>query len=161
MKNKLMLAAVIGLLSTGALFALGNRRNGNGNCCNQNTRRTRTSRNCGTCPKKRNCNTCPKRTACKKACSTFKTEPVAPRCCKTIMVDKVIQVAKVIDVPARKIVIPQPDLIEYIPQQPVEIRIPQPPIPQPDCIEYRSVPDKVVRHPQEACIRFECPDDCN
>jgi hypothetical protein len=77
------------------------------------------------------------------------------------MVDKVIQVPKTIEVPARKIVIPQPDHIEYIPQPAVEVRIPQPPIPQCDIIEYRCVPDKVVTHKQPDCIRWECPADCD
>ncbi len=151
MKNKLMLAAVIGLLSTGAVIAFGRR---NGNCCPE-----RRSRKC--CPPRRNTNCCPPRRsrACAPSCVT--TEPTPPRCCKTIMVDKVIQVPKTIEVEARKIVIPQPDLIEHIPQPPVEVRIPQPPIPQPDIIEYRCVPDKVVRHPQEPCIRYECPADCD
>ena len=149
MKNKLMLAAVIGLLSTGAVLAFGGKRNGN--CCP-----TKRTKNCSPCKTTSACNP-------RKACgrSSFKSEPVAPRCCKTIMVDKTIQVPKVIEVPARKIVIPQPDLIENIPQQPVEVRIPQPPVPQPDIIEYRCVPDKVVRHPQEPCVRYECPADCN
>ncbi len=152
MKNKLMLAAVIGLLSTGALLAFGGRRNGN--CCGRPARRSR-----------RACGTCPTRTACPPRCgpSRVVSEPAPPRCCKTIMVDKTIQVEKVIDVPARKIVTPQPDLIEYIPQKAIEVRIPQPAtvIQNPDIIEYKCVPDKVVRHAQDPCIRYECPAECN
>ena len=156
MKNKLMLAAVIGLLSTGAIFAFGRR---NGDCCPQ--RRSRACR-----PKRRNNDCCPKRNNCPPRCkrrSRVVSEPTPPRCCKTIMVDKTIQVPKVIEVPARKIVTPQPDLIEYIPQEPVEVRIPQPAtiIENPDIIEYRCQPDKVVHHKQPDCIRFECPVDCD
>lgn len=147
MKNKLMLAAVIGLLSTGAVFAGWRRRSGN--CC-PSRRRT-----AACCP-------APAR-ACPPACapSRMEVEPTPPRCCKTIMVDKVIQVPKTVEVPARRIEIPQPDIIEHIPQPAVEVRIPQPPIPQPDIIEYRCVPDKVVRHAQAPCVRYECPADCD
>ena len=150
MKNKLMLAVVIGLLSTGALFAFGRRNNGN--CCPP--RRSR--RACGTCSTRNNC-------APRCGPRRVVSEPAPPRCCKTIMVDKTIQVAKVIDVPARKIVTPQPDLIEYIPQKAIEIRIPQPDtvIKNPDIIEYKCVPDQVRHIKVDPCIRFECPDGCN
>lgn len=46
-------------------------------------------------------------------------------------------------VPAKRIEVPQPDLIEHIPQ---------PSIPQ---------PDKIVRHPQPPVVRYECPADCD
>lgn len=101
---------------------------------------------------------CP--TTCATACPVV-SEPCPPTCYKTIMVPQTIQVEKQIEVPARKIVIPQPDMIERIPQPPIEVRTPQPPIPQPDCISYRCVPDKIVHHKQPPCIRYECPADCN
>lgn len=93
--------------------------------------------------------------------TTAPTVEVAPKCFKTIMVPQTIQVAKCVEVPARKIVMPRPDIVERIAQKPIEVRIPQPAIPQPDRIEYRCVPDKIVYHKQEPCIRYECPTDCD
>ena len=103
---------------------------------------------------------CPprRRVSCPTIC--VRTEPEPPICCKTIQVPETIMVDRVIQVPARKIVIPQADIVEYHPQPAVEIRIPQPAIPQPDLIQYRSVPDKVVRRKVAPCIRYECPADC-
>ncbi len=116
------------------------------------------ARRCGTrrCDRRTTCATsCARPVSCAQPC-----EPVAPRCCKTIMVPQTIQVEKVIEVPARKIVIPQPCLVEHIPQPPIEVRIPQPPIPQPDIIEYKCVPDQIRQIPQPDLIRWECPADC-
>ncbi len=78
--------------------------------------------------------------SCKKAC-----EPCPPICTKTVRVE------------AKKIVCPQPDLIEHIPQPAKKICIPQPPIPQPDRIEYVCQPDLVVHHKQPDLVRYECP----
>lgn len=88
--------------------------------------------------------------------------PVEPVCCKTIQVPTTVMVPKVINVPARKIVTPRPDLVEYIPQPCLTVRRPQPPIvtPQPDIIEEIPQPDKVRYIKQAPCVRFECPPDC-
>lgn len=94
---------------------------------------------------------------CQKPC-----EPVAPRCCKTVMVDTIVQVPKVVEVAAIKKVTPMPDIVEVIEQPCQEIHIPQAPtiIQNPDLIEYRPVPAKIVRHKQPPCVTYECPCDC-
>ena len=128
--KKLLFAAVAGLLTMGVLQAGCGWRN---------------RRNC--CPTRRR--TCaPRRVSC---------EPTPPRCCKTIQVPKTIMVDKVIEVPARKIVIPQPDVVEHICQDPICIKIPVTTY----RYEYKPVPDKVVHHKQPDVIRYECPADCD
>ncbi len=102
----------------------------------------------GCCPSRRVASCAPRTVEC------------APKCFKRIKVPKTIEVEECVEVPARKIVIPQPDIVERIAQAPIEVRIPQPPIPQPDRVEYKCVPDKIVHHPQAPCIRYECPTDC-
>lgn len=132
--KKILLVSIVALLSVGFADAFFGRGNG---CC-PTQRRVR---------------------SCATPCAV-ETEPCPPKCYKTIMVPKTIQVAKCIEVPAQRIEIPRPDLIERIPQKPIEVRIPCPPIQQPDRIEYRCVPD-VIRHiPQKPCVRFQCPSDC-
>lgn len=76
-------------------------------------------------------------------------EPTPPKCYKTV------------EVAAKKIVCPQPDICERIPQPAKCIRIPQPPIPQPDIIKYECQPDKIVYHKQPPLIRYECPAECD
>ncbi len=98
---------------------------------------------------------------CAPKCAPVRCEPRAPKCYKNIMVPVTVEECRQIEVPARKIVIPQPDLVECIPQPAIEVRTPQPPIPQPDIITYKCVPDKIVHHKQPPCIRYECPADCN
>lgn len=88
---------------------------------------------------------------CEKSCE------VPPICTKTVMENKIIQVPKVVRVPARKFLVPQPDIIERIPQPARKIVIPQPPIPQPAIIKYECVPDKIVCKKQEPLVRYECP----
>ncbi len=90
-------------------------------------------------------------------CDSTGYSEVPPICTKTVMENKVIQVPKTVRVPARRIEIPQPDIIEHIPQAPRKICIKQPPIPQPDIIKYECVPDKVVCKPQPNIVRYECP----
>lgn len=110
------------------------------------------------------CNNRPARSMCETSCAPS-CEPVcppAPTCCKTIEVPTTVMVKKEITVPARKIVTPVPDVIEYVEQPCLEIRTPQPPIvcPQPDIITYKAQPCVIKRHPQAPCIRWECPRDC-
>ncbi len=108
----------------------------------------------------RGCNNgCARRSVCEPVCAQT-CEPAIPKCCKTIKVPVTVMEDRVIEVPARKIVTPVPDVIEYVPQAATEIRTPQPPIPQPDIITYRCNPDKIVRHPQPPCVRYECTPDC-
>lgn len=83
--------------------------------------------------------------------------PAKPICTKTIMVPKTIQVPKIVEVPARKIVCPQPDIIEHIPQPPKYVRRKQPPIPQPDIIECIPQPDKIVSRKVDPIVYYECP----
>lgn len=86
-------------------------------------------------------------TCAKQACAeaVIIEEPCAPIC------------TKVVEVPAKKIVIPTPDLIERVPQPAKQVRIPQPALPQPDLIKFEQVPDLVRRIPQAPCVRWECP----
>lgn len=140
--NRIVFALMAILLTAGAvqagLFRRGGYNNGNG-CCG-----ARSARVCA-------------EPACAPAC-----EPQAPICCKTIQVPTTVMVDKEITVPARKIVTPVPDVIEYVEQPCIEVRTPQPPIvcPQPDIITYKAQPCKIMRHPQPPCIRWECPRDC-
>lgn len=112
------------------------------------------------------CRTSSCRTACPTACPTACAveEPCIPKCTKTIQVPQTIMVDKEIEVQAQKIVIPQCDIVEHIPQPAIEVRTPQPPIQQPDCISYRCVPDKIVNIKRPPIVRYQCPVDsrpCN
>lgn len=108
-----------------------------------------------------NCNGCPTRRSCAPACETECVAPVPPKCCKTIRVPQTIMVDKTVEVPARKVVIPQCDRVEYVKQPCKYRRIPQPSIPQPDIIEEVEQPCLVKHIPQAPLIRYECPSDCD
>ena len=104
---------------------------------------------------------------CKQEATCCQTETVCcetqvpPICTKTVMENKIIKVPKTVRVPALKILVPQPDIIERIPQAPRKICIKQPPIPQPDIIKYECVPDKIVCKKQPPLVRYECPAGTN
>lgn len=87
-------------------------------------------------------------TSCATSCATTQQvieEPTPPVC------------TKVVEVQPKKIVIPQAELVERVPQPAKEVRIPQPPIPQPDLIKYEKVPDLIRTIPQAPIVRWECP----
>lgn len=95
--------------------------------------------------------------ACFESVTSCEQPATPPVCTKTVKVPKTILVDKVVQVPARRIEMPQPDIIERIPQAPRKICIKQPPIPQPDIIKYEPVPDRIVCRKQPNLVRYECP----
>ena len=134
--NKMILAIILAAVSAQVAYAgvFFNRGNRNGNCCGR-------VRNCA------------------PACAAPCVEPEPPICFKTVQVPKTIMVNRKVQVPARKIVCPQPAVCERIPQPCKTMRIPQPPIQVEDKVVQIPVADKVVYHKQPDIVRYECPSD--
>ncbi len=141
--NKLLLAALAGLLTVGAMEARFG-RNGGG-CCPTRSCETSCARSCG-----RSC----ERSCSKPACGPSLKPPV---CCKTIEVPRTIMETKVIEIAAEEVRTPNPDRIVRHPQPCEKVQVPLPVCyrtelrPVPDEIEYIKVPDT---------ISYRCPADC-
>lgn len=142
--NKLLLAALAGLLTTGIaearLF-----RNG-GNCCP-------TRSNCASKCERSCAKPCAK--PCAKTCGPSIKPPV---CCKTIQVPRTVMDNKVIEVPAEEVRTPNPDRMIRHPQPCEEVRIP---LPQCYRTEYKSVPDEIEYIKVPDTISYRCPADCD
>lgn len=87
----------------------------------------------------------------RQASSCAPCEPVIPKCYKTV------------EVPAEKVVCPQPDRVIVEKVAPTCIRIPVAPtvIQNPDRIEYRCNPDRIIREKVADKVYYRCPAICN
>jgi hypothetical protein len=138
--NKLLLAALAGLVTTGIMEAR-MYRNG-GNCgTNRSYCASKSERSCAK--------------PCAKKCGPSIKPPV---CCKTIQVPRTVMDTKVIEVPAEEVRTPNPDRIIRHPQPCEEVRIP---LPQCYRTEYRDVPDEIEYVKVPDTISYRCPADCD